>query len=89
MKKKILLIFLCLGSAEYRMLYLPSDPLGETEEEEMDWAANLGGVSTLYDDLEELEPVSKTGSGTEAEEETQRAAGLLPPAPPSGQRRCG
>jgi hypothetical protein len=64
MKIKIILIFFCLGSAEYRMLYSPSDPLGEGEEEEMDWAVNLGGVSTLYNDLEDLEPVTKTGSGS-------------------------
>jgi hypothetical protein len=47
------------------MLYSPSDPLGGSEEEEeMDWAVNLGGVSTLYEDLEDLEPVTTTGTGT-------------------------
>jgi hypothetical protein len=65
MKIETILIFLFLGSVEYRMLYSPSDPLGETEEEEeMDWAVNLGGVSTLYEDLEDLEPVTTTGTGT-------------------------
>jgi hypothetical protein len=61
------------------MLYSPSDPLGDEGDEEMDWAANLGGVRSLYDDLDELDPATAAGG---QQTETEGAMGPQPPPPP-------
>jgi hypothetical protein len=64
----------CLGEADFRLLYSPSDPLAD-EDERMDWSSNLDGVGNLYGDLEMLGPVDLSrGPENEAARHADSAA---------------
>jgi hypothetical protein len=76
MEKRLKVIVHFLGNGELLLLYSPSDPFGsEDEEEKMDWSVNLGGVSSLYDDLD-------PGAASVQEAARSDSRHLLPPPPP-------
>jgi hypothetical protein len=72
-------IAFCPGASDYRLLYSPSDPLGEVDPdpEQMDWSTNLDGVGSLYGDLEVIGPVQQIATQGET-----LAKGCPPPPPP-------
>jgi hypothetical protein len=81
MEKRLKVIVHSLGDGELLLLYSPSDPFESEderdEEEKMDWSVNLGGVSSLYDDLD-----NGAASAQEAARSNSQPPTLPPPPPP-------
>jgi hypothetical protein len=84
-KIKSTVIVRYLGDGELLLLYSPSDPFESEderdEEEKMVWSVNLGGVSSLYDDLDSIGPAAPVQAAAQCNSK--------PPTPPPANSTAG